>query len=252
MIRSIRHKGLKRLFEQDDELVNGKRGISPEMAERLAKVFGGSEEGWLVQPNLRKVVLKPRELFRAVLLIMSCCSISSAFLLTYTEQAIASGQLGFASFALQPITLTLTGDTGAITQPIPGIYVELGTGILSIDGVGTADFTDVVQVVSNQVDQDAGFGDLTVFQAILFTGSSAFTSYDLQNPFGPVSGVAIFNPGTSFNTTAGGFRINSISGLSTFTATVPVPEPGEWLPVAFLLISVLIAARTLVQSIPKL
>jgi addiction module HigA family antidote len=31
------------------ELVNGKRGISPEMAVRLSKVFGGSDEGWLVQ-----------------------------------------------------------------------------------------------------------------------------------------------------------------------------------------------------------
>ncbi len=31
------------------ELVHGKRGISPEMAVRLAKVFGGSEESWLVQ-----------------------------------------------------------------------------------------------------------------------------------------------------------------------------------------------------------
>src|SRR5271165_5320342 len=31
------------------ELVNGKRGISPEMAVRIAKVFGGSEEGWLIQ-----------------------------------------------------------------------------------------------------------------------------------------------------------------------------------------------------------
>jgi addiction module HigA family antidote len=31
------------------ELVNEKRGISPEMAVRLAKLFGGSEEGWLVQ-----------------------------------------------------------------------------------------------------------------------------------------------------------------------------------------------------------
>jgi addiction module HigA family antidote len=31
------------------QLVNGKRGISPEMAVRLAKVFGGSPEGWLVQ-----------------------------------------------------------------------------------------------------------------------------------------------------------------------------------------------------------
>jgi addiction module HigA family antidote len=31
------------------ELVNGKRAISPEMAVRLSKVFGGSAETWLVQ-----------------------------------------------------------------------------------------------------------------------------------------------------------------------------------------------------------
>jgi antitoxin HigA-1 len=31
------------------ELVNGKRGISLEMAVRLSKVFGGSAQSWLVQ-----------------------------------------------------------------------------------------------------------------------------------------------------------------------------------------------------------
>ena len=31
------------------ELVNARRGISPEMAVRLSKVFGGSAETWLVQ-----------------------------------------------------------------------------------------------------------------------------------------------------------------------------------------------------------
>ncbi|HWT65569.1 MAG TPA: HigA family addiction module antitoxin [Terracidiphilus sp.] len=31
------------------ELVNGKRGISPEMAVRLAQVFGGSAASWLTQ-----------------------------------------------------------------------------------------------------------------------------------------------------------------------------------------------------------
>ena len=31
------------------ELVNGKRGISPEMAVRLSQAFGGTEEGWLMQ-----------------------------------------------------------------------------------------------------------------------------------------------------------------------------------------------------------
>ena len=31
------------------ELVNEKRGISAEMAVRLSKVFGGTEDGWLMQ-----------------------------------------------------------------------------------------------------------------------------------------------------------------------------------------------------------
>lgn len=31
------------------ELVNGKRRISPEMAVKISRVFGGSAEGWLVQ-----------------------------------------------------------------------------------------------------------------------------------------------------------------------------------------------------------
>lgn len=50
------------------ELVNGKRGISPEMAVRLEKVFGGSAEGWLVQQaqyelaHLRKDRLKLKRL----------------------------------------------------------------------------------------------------------------------------------------------------------------------------------------------
>jgi addiction module HigA family antidote len=34
------------------ELVNGKRGISPEMAVRLSKVFGGSAVCWLTQKAL--------------------------------------------------------------------------------------------------------------------------------------------------------------------------------------------------------
>ena len=31
------------------ELVNGKRGISPEMAIRISQVFGGSAQSWIVQ-----------------------------------------------------------------------------------------------------------------------------------------------------------------------------------------------------------
>jgi addiction module HigA family antidote len=49
------------------ELVNEKRGISPEMAVRLSKVFGGTEEGWLVQQaqfDLGQVRCDPMKLKR--------------------------------------------------------------------------------------------------------------------------------------------------------------------------------------------
>src|SRR5438270_12110229 len=42
------------------ELVNEKRGISPEMAVRLSKVFGGTEEGWLVQQAQYDLAQVPR------------------------------------------------------------------------------------------------------------------------------------------------------------------------------------------------
>ena len=52
------------------ELVNEKRGISPEMAVRLSKVFGGSAESWLVQQaqyDLAQVPANRMKLKRLVL-----------------------------------------------------------------------------------------------------------------------------------------------------------------------------------------
>jgi antitoxin HigA-1 len=46
------------------ELVNGKRGISPEMAVRLSKVFGGTEDGWLVQQAQYDLAQVRRETFK--------------------------------------------------------------------------------------------------------------------------------------------------------------------------------------------
>ena len=52
------------------ELVTEKRGISPEMAVRLSKVFGGSDESWLVQQaqyDLAQVPANRMKLKRLVL-----------------------------------------------------------------------------------------------------------------------------------------------------------------------------------------
>ena len=41
------------------ELVNGRRGISPEMAIRLSQVFGGSAQSWITQQALYELVQIP-------------------------------------------------------------------------------------------------------------------------------------------------------------------------------------------------
>jgi addiction module HigA family antidote len=46
------------------ELVNEKRGISPEMAVRLSKAFGGSAESWLTQQALYDLAQVPTHRIR--------------------------------------------------------------------------------------------------------------------------------------------------------------------------------------------
>ena len=46
------------------ELVNGRRGISPEMAVRLSKVFGGSAESWLIQQAQYNLARVPTDRFK--------------------------------------------------------------------------------------------------------------------------------------------------------------------------------------------
>lgn len=49
--QSLLAKELNTTFRTINEIVNGKRNISPEMAVRLAKYFGTSEELWMNLQN---------------------------------------------------------------------------------------------------------------------------------------------------------------------------------------------------------
>jgi addiction module HigA family antidote len=62
-------KDLNTTFRTINEIINHKRGISPEMAVRLAKYFGTSEELWLnlqIQYDLYKVKKKKKEALRYI------------------------------------------------------------------------------------------------------------------------------------------------------------------------------------------
>jgi addiction module HigA family antidote len=53
------------------QLVNGKRGISPEMAVRISKVFGGSAQSWIVQQAQYDLAQVPAEHIKLKKLVLA-------------------------------------------------------------------------------------------------------------------------------------------------------------------------------------
>jgi hypothetical protein len=123
----------------------------------------------------------------------------------YTEQALASGTLGGRTFTNALITMTLVGNTGNVTGGGGFFTNTVGTFTLNVSGIGTATFTDSMEVFDNQTlsPAAAGFGDNTAGGSVLDTFNSVFASYDLTSGIGPVSGPSFIWPDLSFGTTLG-------------------------------------------------
>jgi PEP-CTERM motif-containing protein len=180
--------------------------------------------------------------------------------ITYTETATLSGTIGGTPFPFTGgtlftnalVTLTLTGDTSNVS-PGPGslspFLVNVGLATINIAGVGTATFTDVVEVVStyNTLVPSAPFNGLPVemiatwdtppnngtsITGVLGIGNPAFFGYNLQSSEGPFSGPAFASQGFGFHDTSLGIlHFTSRPETGTFTATAssptPVPEPAS-------------------------
>ena len=167
--------------------------------------------------------------------------------ITFTIATTATGTLGASHFTNASVVLTLTGDTSAVTAG-PGLLssylIDPGTTTLTIGGLGSASFTDSIEIVSSFssptffgqpptvviVDTtNGGPGDPT---GILETISPTFLGYNLQSALGPISGTgSVANQGPVdgfFSTTAGNLQFaagqGNGAGTSTFTATI-TPEP---------------------------
>ncbi len=169
---------------------------------------------------------------------ISMAAPSFATPIDYVEQVTgASGNLGGVPFINAIVTLTMNNDTTNVSGSSPSFFnVQQASNplTLNVTGFPTGTFTDITQAAVNQttgiVSPDAGFGDNTAAQGILFTKNSSFSTYDLKTSIGPILGTAIFTLGELFPTSDGLFVLNTVSGSATFTATVSpaaVPAPGS-------------------------
>jgi hypothetical protein len=157
---------------------------------------------------------------------------ASAALLTYTETADVSGSLNGVTFTDDLLTITGVGDTSSISGGPSFFFLGLPAEF-TLSGGGSGTFTDSIYVVSNQSVTRGGFSDFSQDLTLLITYSSAFATYDLSTPFGPVSGDPIYNGGSFFPTTAGALIIDSVSGDATFTATIPEPSTSVMMILGF-------------------
>jgi hypothetical protein len=167
----------------------------------------------------------------ALAVVLYVSAPAKAGTITYEDQAQASGTLGASSFFDVFVTVEFTGDTANVTGGSGFFSNSVGTATVIVPGVGTATFTDTMDVFDNQFAQAAGIGDSTLNGSVLDTFHSAFSSYDLKSAIGPLSGAPFFRSDLTYGTTAGGLNFSAVTGNSTFTATTgsPTPEPASLL-----------------------
>jgi len=171
-------------------------------------------------------------LLAAVAMLLSAATQANAGSITYKVSDTATGIIGDTTFANALVTIAFFGNTSNVTTGPPGIlFNSVGTGTVTINGIGTFSFTDALRVFDNQNFSVAGISDISVESDIFDTFNSAFGTYALATTIGPLSGSSVPNVNISFATTDGSLIFSEVGADSTFTATTPTttPEPSSLL-----------------------
>jgi hypothetical protein len=189
-------------------------------------------------------------LFVAALALCAVSVAAHADSVNYTLAGIMSGSLGADTFTDATVTFTFLGDTSNTNSLGAGFFTnDIGTGTVTIDGLGTATFLSSTFGVLGE-SESAGFADLaTGFNLGIL--DFALADYDLTAPFtdtgyfvdgftgitGPEStslGDLIINDGDFQNPT------------TTFTASAVgsvIPEPSSFMLLGTGLVGLIGAAR---------
>jgi hypothetical protein len=183
---------------------------------------------------------------RGRLSLIAACAFAAlgarAETITYTFSAIASGTLRtFAgtttSFTDRALSVTLPTDTGNIDTTRFGLGVpathNLVRGFLSIDGVGSSPFNDLLYVFNNQDGASIGFGDLTHNDLFTILNTTAgLGAYGLVTALGPIGGSTATDTWRQFNSVIFDFGAitltRDLQSVSFQAALAAVPEPQTW------------------------
>jgi hypothetical protein len=192
--------------------------------------------GWSVESLGEKMVfIVSRLRFFAVGAVVICsfllvpCAGASPIIYTFT--GVASGTVGTTPLVGTSFTITLTGDTSAITLDQHGLWRNPVVGAMTFNGIGTAGFTEPVVMrtgcaTTHAVGVERGLG-LTSNPHFIFLGVEipfAACSLDVSVP---VIGLTSFlGDFANIASTLGPITVTSLSQLNyraDFGVAAPVP-----------------------------
>jgi hypothetical protein len=169
------------------------------------------------------------------LALLTCCLtplIVTAQSITYTETFDASGTVngspfdGMVTFSLSSTVSQIMGTC----MGIGGLYCTPDTtATFSIQGVGQGTFTNQFWVFDNQSNAVAGFSAVGI-EDIVDLSNSAFSTYDLKSPIGPLNSTFFFTDnGVMLGSSLGNVVFDSFSGVPVFEASESgtTPEPSS-------------------------
>ena len=171
---------------------------------------------------------------------LGCAAVAQATPITYLFSGLATGHYvsapgqGPQAFSRQELSVSITTDTANIDSTrfgasIPATHDLVGGGQISVAGVGSGTFNDLLYVFVNHGTQTVGFGSLAANDLIDVRHLGAgLATYGLDTDFGPLLGTPP-NFVAQFQNIALSFGNLSLDSLAdaTFQAITgnAVPEP---------------------------
>lgn len=164
-------------------------------------------------------------------LVASAALLGSAGVLaatiTYTMTGTGTGTVGATPFTNAAYTITMVGDTTAVTGTT--LRQNNVTATMAIAGIGTATITELVDIFDNHSNSTVGLQRQLSGLDLIDGTNAAFATYDLASNIGPISGLTATALGqfTNLGSTLGPITMPS-SSTFTFQATVggaPPPPP---------------------------
>ena len=147
--------------------------------------------------------------------------------ITYTFTGTGTGVLNGAAFTDAALTFTALGDTLNVGSDPGGFefFVPV-TATVAVSGFASDTLSQTLRVFS--VPSNGNVGLSQDGPDVFDVNSPALLGYELTTEIGPLATTAFGNPGRSFNTSRGTFRLDTIGAAGTFTASLqPVPEPAS-------------------------